>query len=71
MKPMSVGEMHVNCKGQLIQGYDDFMVNDIIYHLSEDRAEQTTFLRQRWQIDWEKISHSVPCVIVTDIVYDD
>ena len=45
MKPFSVKEIRLCVNGQLIQGSDEFMVNDIIYHITEDGAEQINFLK--------------------------
>jgi len=69
MKPFSVKEIRLYVKGQLIQGSDKFIVNDIVYHLQKMEPNKLIFLRQKWQIDWEKIAQSAPCVIVTDSIY--
>lgn len=70
MKPMSVKNIRQIVKGQLIQGSDDFMVNDIIHLYQKMGPNKLLFLKQKWQIDWEKIAQSVPCVVVTDEAYD-
>ena len=69
MKPFSVKEIRLCVNGQLIQGSDEFMVNDIIYHITKMEPNKLIFLRQKSRIDWEKIAQSVPCVVVTDSLY--
>ncbi|WP_438314258.1 UDP-N-acetylmuramoyl-tripeptide--D-alanyl-D-alanine ligase [Sporosarcina sp. FA9] len=70
MKPISVKNIRQCVNGQLMQGSDDFLVNDIIYHYQKMGPNKLLFLKQKWQIDWEKIAQSAPCVVVTDIAYD-
>ncbi|MFD1927904.1 Mur ligase family protein [Sporosarcina siberiensis] len=70
MKPISVKNIRQCVNGQLMQGSDDFLVNDIIYHYDKIGPNKLLFLKRRLQIDWEKIAKSVPCVIVTDKAYD-
>ena len=55
--------------GQLFKGSDKFMVNDILYHHEKIAPNKLLFLRQKRNINWEKIAQSAPCVIVTDIIY--
>lgn len=62
-------EIRLCVNGQLIQGSDEFMVNDIIYHITKMEPNKLIFLRQKSRIDWEKIAQSVPCVVVTDSLY--
>ncbi|PZX01614.1 UDP-N-acetylmuramoyl-tripeptide--D-alanyl-D-alanine ligase [Psychrobacillus insolitus] len=69
MKPFSVKEIRLCVNGQLIQGSDEFMVNDMIYHITKMEPNKLIFLRQKSRIDWEKIAQSVPCVVVTDSLY--
>ena len=66
MKPFSVKKIRLCVNGQLIQGSDEFMVNDIIYHITKMEPNKLIFLRQKSRIDWEKIAQSVPGVVVTD-----
>lgn len=69
MKLMSVKEIRLHVNGKLIQGSDDFKVSDIIYHQEKLRQNKLLFLRQKWHINWRNITHSVPCVVVTDTLY--
>ncbi|MBY0121557.1 UDP-N-acetylmuramoyl-tripeptide--D-alanyl-D-alanine ligase [Bacillus sp. S/N-304-OC-R1] len=66
---LSVKDIRQCINGQLIQGSDDFKVHDIIYHQEKIDQNKLLFLRQKWKIDWEKISKSTPCVVVTDIIF--
>ncbi len=67
---MSVKTIRLCVDGQLIQGSDKFMFNDIVHHLQNMERKHLLFLRQQWKIDWEKLYQSLPCVVITDIVYD-
>ena len=68
---MSVKTIRLCVNGQLIQGSDEFMFNNIVHHLLNMEPNYLLFLRQKWKIDWEKIHQSVPCVVITDIVYNE
>ncbi|MCG7344918.1 UDP-N-acetylmuramoyl-tripeptide--D-alanyl-D-alanine ligase [Sporosarcina sp. ACRSL] len=66
MKSMSARTICLYVNGQLIKGSDRVRVNDAVYHLQKMGPNKLLFLKQKWQIDWEKIAQSVPCVVVTD-----
>ncbi|WP_432360452.1 Mur ligase family protein [Sporosarcina sp. UB5] len=70
MRTMSVKEIRNRINGQLIQGSDEFLVNDITYHQRKLGQGKLLFLREKSHINWDVISNSTPCVIVTDTVYD-
>ncbi|MFS0690004.1 UDP-N-acetylmuramoyl-tripeptide--D-alanyl-D-alanine ligase [Sporosarcina sp. 179-K 8C2 HS] len=69
MKPLSARTICLYVNGQLIKGSDKFRINDVVYHLQKMGPNKLLFLKQKWQIDWEKIAQSVPCVVVTDTVF--
>lgn len=71
MKPLSVKAARLSMDGQLIKGSDEFMISDVVYHLQKLGPDKLLFLRQKSQIDWEKIAQSVPCVVVTDSFVDE
>ena len=71
MKPLSVKAIRLSINGQLIKGSDEFMITDVVYHLQKMGPNKLLFLRQKWQLDWEKIAQSVPCVVVTDSFVDE
>lgn len=66
---MLVRDIRLRINGKLIQGSDNFRVNDIIYHHEKIGPNKLLFVRQKWNINWDKISKSSPCVIVTDTIY--
>ena len=71
MKPLSVKAARLSMNGQLIKGSDEFMISDVVYHLQKLGPDMLLFLRQKSQLDLEKISQSVPCVVVTDSFVDE
>jgi len=45
------------------------MIHDIVYHLEKMGPNKLLFLKHKWKINWKKIAQSVPCVVITDVVY--
>lgn len=71
MKQFILADIIKLLKGTLINGNDNFAINDVTRYLETMKRQNMMLFLKRKRINWNIIRENVPCVVITDEVYEE